>query len=244
MGSLVQQFGDDQILKSGDRVKPSEAAAMILVLEQRTDIPIPDFIKSEYDEGPQKGYLWMSVVPGRTLDCMWQEVDADTKRRLCRDTWAIVAKIRLIRRPPECEGLFQCSADGSPTEDPLLKGLQQPPTPILNDDALRGRIHERYLYYVGRKYAKPLPGMLPRSSRSVFTHADIAPRNIMVDEHRQITGIIDWEAAGWYPHYWEYANIMRPACRCGDWQEWMDLTAPKAFKCNLQGINAARRVLF
>ena len=69
--------------------------------------------------------------------------------------------------------------------------------------------------------------MLPQSSLSVFTHADIAARNIMVDESHHITGILDWEAAGWYPDYWEYANIMRPACRHGDWQEWMRHTAPQ-----------------
>lgn len=142
------------------------------------------------------------------------------------------------------DSFFQRSADGSATEDPLLKDLKQPPTAILNDAALRARIHERYLYFAGQRYAKELPGMLPRSSCSVFTHADIAPRNIMVDEHYRISGIIDWETAGWYPDYWEYANIMRPACIYGDWQECMDRTAPKKLKCNLEGIKAARRVLF
>jgi aminoglycoside phosphotransferase (APT) family kinase protein len=43
--------------------------------------------------------------------------------------------------------------------------------------------------------------MLPRSEHSVFTHADIAPRNVMVDEQKNITGILDWESAGWYPEY-------------------------------------------
>jgi hypothetical protein len=35
-------------------------------------------------------------------------------------------------------------------------------------------------------------------------------RNVMVDEHNMVTGILDWESAGWYPDYWEYAQIMRP----------------------------------
>lgn len=42
--------------------------------------------------------------------------------------------------------------------------------------------------------------------RTVFTHADIAPRNIMIDEQNKVTGILDWEYAGWYPDYWEYAQ--------------------------------------
>ncbi|KAL4926145.1 uncharacterized protein BDV17DRAFT_270157 [Aspergillus undulatus] len=31
----------------------------------------------------------------------------------------------------------------------------------------------------------------PRSSRTVFNHADIVPRNIMIDDDGKITGIVD-----------------------------------------------------
>ncbi|EER41151.1 predicted protein [Histoplasma capsulatum H143] len=33
----------------------------------------------------------------------------------------------------------------------------------------------------------------------------------MVDENYQITGLVDWKYAGWYPDHWEYVQIMRPA---------------------------------
>ncbi|KAF8878819.1 hypothetical protein CPB85DRAFT_1498536 [Mucidula mucida] len=39
----------------------------------------------------------------------------------------------------------------------------------------------------------------------VFTHNDIALRNIMVDGDR-VTGLIDWECAGWFPAHWEYVK--------------------------------------
>lgn len=243
MGCSVHQLDDEYVLKAGDRVKPSEAAAMVLV-QQQTDVPIPSLINSEFDSKLEQGWLWMSIIPGRTLDLVWEKLNDATKRRLCSTIWTMIAKIREIKRPTKCKGLFQCAADGSTTDDPLLKDLRKTPIPILHDNALRARIYERYMFYAGRRYAKELPDMLPRSSASVFTHADISPRNIMVDGNFRITGIIDWEAAGWYPDYWEYANIMRPACWCGDWQDWMDRTAPPQFKCNLEGINAARRVLF
>jgi aminoglycoside phosphotransferase (APT) family kinase protein len=38
--------------------------------------------------------------------------------------------------------------------------------------------------------------MLPHSELSVFTHGDIALRNILVDEQNNVTGVIDWEYAG------------------------------------------------
>ncbi|KAI5777817.1 kinase-like domain-containing protein [Geopyxis carbonaria] len=40
----------------------------------------------------------------------------------------------------------------------------------------------------------------------VFTHADLNMRNILVDENNKISGIVDWECAGWYPEYWEYTK--------------------------------------
>ncbi|CAD0038806.1 unnamed protein product [Aureobasidium pullulans] len=39
----------------------------------------------------------------------------------------------------------------------------------------------------------------------VFTHADLNPSNILV-RGEEVVGIIDWEFAGWYPHYWEYTS--------------------------------------
>lgn len=116
-----------------------------------------------------------------------------------------------------------------------------PSQDLTDNTAVRARIYLRYLEFTGRRHAHNLPSMLPTSNQSVFTHGDIAPRNIMVDESLQITGIIDWEAAGWYPDYWEYINIWKPSLDT-DWQEWMDKTAPR--KWDWQGIRAARRVLF
>ncbi|KAH8179737.1 sulfate permease family protein [Sarocladium implicatum] len=95
--------------------------------------------------------------------------------------------------------------------DILLKDLRDPPAPIKTDDALRARIYERYLHYNGRSFPETLTDHLPRSSESVFTHGDLAPRNIMVDSAGRINGILDWELAGWYPDYWEQASMQKPS---------------------------------
>ncbi|KAB8214223.1 hypothetical protein BDV33DRAFT_196274 [Aspergillus novoparasiticus] len=89
---------------------------------------------------------------------------------------------------------------------------------------LRARIYERYLHFGGRRYEYELPDMLPRSDRA-----------------GNITGIIDWEYAGWYLDYWEYVQILRPAF-WGDWSIWMERTAPERW--DLTGVNASRKVLF
>ena len=46
----------------------------------------------------------------------------------------------------------------------------------------------------------------PEAYSVKFTHADLHPNNIAVQDGH-ITGIIDWEFAGWYPEYWEYTKM-------------------------------------
>jgi len=43
----------------------------------------------------------------------------------------------------------------------------------------------------------------------LFTHGDLNPRNILVEEGH-VSGIIDWEQSGWYPEYGSTSRL------CGD----------------------------
>ncbi|KAJ3970036.1 hypothetical protein EV361DRAFT_918020 [Lentinula raphanica] len=50
----------------------------------------------------------------------------------------------------------------------------------------------------------------------VFTHNDIAMRNILVKGNR-VTGLIDWECAGWFPAHWEYIKANWTDFDAEDW---------------------------
>ncbi len=227
------------VCKYGSRVRYSEEVAIRLV-KQHTNVPVPIVILSNYE--PQKGNIGMSFVPGSTLQSIWDGLDECNKERVCLEIWTMITQWQQIPRPPRLAHLYQCLADGSPaTTDPLLQDLEDPPRTFCTDEAVRVRIHQRYLHYYGERYADKLLSMLPQSKVPLFTHGNVAPRNILVDEDCRITGIVDWELAGWYPEYWEYANIMKPS-RDKDWQSWMNRTA--MHRWDLSGIIAARRVLF
>jgi thiamine kinase-like enzyme len=212
------------------------------IASKHLSVPVPEVIYTRFNDGYSE--IGMTIIPGSSLDKHRELLADKTKKSLCQQTWDLIAKLRQIPQKPELQHLFQCAADGSPTLDPLIEDLQQPPRPLETDLQLRSRIYERYIHFAGRRYKDELFDMLPHSSSSVFTHGDIAPRNIMVDDKFRITGLVDWEYSRWYPDYWEYAQIMRPAqtCQTGDWQQWVDATAPQ--KWDLSGINAARRVMF
>ncbi|OQD65848.1 hypothetical protein PENPOL_c005G08540 [Penicillium polonicum] len=228
------------------------------LVSKNTEVPVPEVLftdfsadgakmETETEEPPKpnshapKGLIAMTIIPGIPLEKKWDSLDDEAKESTCLQLWDLISKIRNIARPQELEGPYQCAADGSPSRDPMLEDLQKPVRPLTSDLELRARIYERYFHCGGSRYKNQLLDMLYRSECSVFTHADIAPRNVMVDEQNMVTGILDWESAGWYPDYWEYAQIMRPAF-WGDWSVWMEKTAPQRW--DLEGINASRKVLF
>ncbi|CAO2655905.1 Nn.00g047080.m01.CDS01 [Neocucurbitaria sp. VM-36] len=241
-GALVTRRGNI-VEKTGRRVKPREDAALRLV-PQYTSVPVPTIHSSSFTE--DNGFIRMSYVDGECLDRLWDDFQGDDeiKEQICRQIWDLIYQFQAIPKPPQFAEFFQCCADGTTSNDVLIRPLPtQSPDPLASDDDLRLRIYERYLDCNGRRYEKELPDMLPRSEKTVFTHADIAPRNILIGEGWDcpVVGIVDWEQSGWYPEYWEYANIMKPSVD-EDWQMWMERTAPERW--DISGIKAARRVLF
>ncbi|TPX11419.1 uncharacterized protein E0L32_007838 [Thyridium curvatum] len=65
--------------------------------------------------------------------------------------------------------------------------------------------------------------------RVVFTHSDVAPRNIIVRDDK-VVGLIDWEDAGWYPEYWEYVKFFqRSSTADADWKDAADEIFPQAY---------------
>lgn len=190
-------------------------------------------------------------MAGKTLREAWPSLDEVAKERVCRDTWAIVEKLREIPRPEMDDGAFYLAADGTSKIIQTLVGDEHDTyPPMKTDEDLRARIWERYVKNNGLSYPEGngVYEMLPRSEVSVFTHGDIHPRNILVEQNVEegsgvrITGLIDFESAGFYPDYWEFSEMMACGRKDAEWMEMMDRTKPREW--DISGIRRVRRVLF
>jgi hypothetical protein len=137
-GVQVLAIGDDAITKQGLRVRYAEEAAMKLVA-QYTDVPVAEVGLSTYR--PAEGKIVMTKLRGSSLQETWHTFPESRKENVCNQLWDIIAKIRQIPKPSHLQHLFQCGADGSPSDDVLIKDLVDPPSPILNDDDLRHRVY-------------------------------------------------------------------------------------------------------
>ncbi|KAI3325312.1 kinase-like domain-containing protein [Xylariaceae sp. AK1471] len=95
-----------------------------------------------------------------------------------------------------------CNTLGEACRDPRIRG-EQPVGPFADEASFSQML--RFSDEPSR-----------RGHNIVFTHADLNPRNILVDEVTQrdgskgwsVTGIVDWECAGYYPEYWDYTKAM------------------------------------
>jgi serine/threonine protein kinase len=267
--SKITQIEEDVILKQGSAVWPNEEAAINLVQAHAADVPVPTVYHSIFSRNAdgvvRSGMLYMEFIPGESLKSAWPRLSGDDRKRICRDTWVLIDKLRLIPVPQQETGeemhdggtqAFYCAADGtSSIIHPLLGDIADPPPPLRDDEALRTRIWERYVEYNGLSYpdGQSVRELLPRSETAVFTHGDIHPGNIIVNDNGgddgssgqvRIVGLVDFESAGFLPDYWEYAQAMRFG-GAGDREEWrlmMEQTAPRVW--DITGIQKARRVLF
>lgn len=248
-GCIVSLIQPNLVLKQGAKVRPAELRAMRLVQEHTPDIPIPRIRASEFrfekNGIPWYGALQMEYIPGKTLEAAWAEHGKATQHRVCQDIWDLIARIRTIPRPDDlAPGLYR-TADGSPSRDPLLGCNNDIAARELDDDSLRNRIYTRYVNANGLSYrdCRNMPDLLPRSTTSVFAHGDINPRNIMVDNNCRIIALLDWESSGWFPDYWEYAQMMKFCSSAGhEWQQQMEKSKPEPWDITI--IQKARRVLF
>lgn len=187
---------------SGDWAPKHQAEAETLrLVEKHTQIPAPRIIDTVEYAG--SSFLLMTALRGEVIGRMIY-IMTDEQLDLARqDMMKYICELRLI---PKNIGLGYkiCNALGggiqdwrigdSQREELRFEDVSQFKQYLADDLPLNEETRELILALKDVKYD------------TVFTHADLNLRNILVDENGKISGIVDWECAGWYPEYWEYTK--------------------------------------
>jgi aminoglycoside phosphotransferase (APT) family kinase protein len=220
------------VVKYGTHVCENEGNALLFI-EEQLRIPAPR-LYAMYREG-RTLYLVMEFVPGENLQQIWPKLEEDDKVALAQQLRAIWDQMRALPSPGYFGSVF-----GGPflqrwfrtvSPDPLINGpfessaevvlaLARASQQIWKENQRRGFISEWFTRHLGQALG---------GCKSVFTHADVHPQNILVwkeatgpnkeKDRYVVKGIVDWETAGWYPDYWEYAGSFVDFIWCDDWPE-------------------------
>lgn len=192
-------------------------ARNIQFIQQHTSIPTPKV----YCAFQRKGvtYIVMKKLRGKSLAITWKSLSDSSRDKLLLRLRELVLEMRSIPAPSgEIAGV-----DGGQLWDCRLpSGLERFGPFTDNDD------FHRFLRK-GLDEAPPdhpdIQEMLQLQKQEwgppVFSHGDLSSLNILV-HGEDITGIIDWETAGWWPPYWEYTTARQVNPRNSFWGEYID----------------------
>ena len=219
---------EDRILKVGISVKLSEAEAMRFVAS-KTSIPVPTVHDVYEKEG--NTYILMSRVHGKPLGEVWDSLCTEQKATIVRQMNHYMAELATL------PGDFYGALWESHLADIFFHHF-----PFRNEKIQYGPYFSRQEYDNGlvAALANSRPDQTLSASdqalaekllrlddeRRVFSHGDLHLNNIIIDDSGRITGIVDWEGAGFSIPGRDYYEAKTRA-RKKEWTEALSCVFPK-----------------
>ncbi|KAI1254016.1 hypothetical protein MGN70_004411 [Eutypa lata] len=223
-GRRIVNFKNCYIIKFGANVSLTEGMNMLYMHEARCEVSIPKVFAiypRTHPAGHSIGYIIMEYIVGKRLDTIWPQLDPPEKNRISDHLRGYFDTLRSLPSP----GYFGCigkrpfedsmfwTAPESNIEEGLING------PFDSEEQLNNALVEKHIYNSSLRqktqfYSRVLP-MVLQGHKPVFTHGDFQKKNVVIAENGTPV-LIDWETAGWFPEYWEYALSM---FACGAWED-------------------------
>jgi len=197
-------------------------------IRHNTSIPVPKVYCAFKHKNTT--YIVMERVKGHKISNYWLNRSEESKTRLLAQLKGLVDEMRALRPP---HGSQVANAKGGSLHDLRLPGLGLDNPQVT---ALRFGPFEdiaSFHRWLTKPYDYPHESLLTDVNElinwykdndwglPVFTHGDLSSLNILV-QGDNITGIIDWETAGWYPAYWEYTTASQVNIRNLFWVDYID----------------------
>jgi len=220
---LCTPISKNKIIKAGRWIYLTEAATMRYIA-QNTSIPVPQVYCSFVHKG--RTFILMERIDGEVIPSAWRRLGEEGRKKVWSQLKNMVEEMRSLKPSPGT-GVESC-VGGSLYYSLFNRGN--------NHFGPFATIQEFHLWLrKGFRLAEhPHPERLDVQERAdlenmesmhdglwpppVFTHADLNPCNILV-RGDEVIGIIDWEFAGWYPHYWEYTSAWFGNLVRSEWQD-------------------------
>ena len=216
----VVAVGTHFVVKYGKRLNLEEGRMMVF-LQQNTLIPVPRVFALFPNDGTN--FIVMERIQGQTLQAAWNTFGEQTKQEIISQLKRYMEQLRNVQSPAG-----YCSLGDQPLFHPMFSDPSNDYSgPFdseakLNDALVRKCRASEALNKKAEYYERIMPSIFV-GHPPVLTHGDIQKKNIMIREGSTVDIVLlDWESAGWYPRYWEYANTIFASWFEDDWYRWVD----------------------
>jgi aminoglycoside phosphotransferase len=208
-------------------------------------IPAPKIIT--YGVHPDKPWAPVSILmtrlPGLELGDMQDFLDPEEKETIERELGVILQTMRAWPNPWGKNRI--CSISGG-----AIRSLRVPNHAVgpydseeeftayllsaASSHSFKTKEEYEQTLAIGRK-------MEELKHRIVFSHGDFYMHNILVHDGH-VSGLIDWETAGWYPEYWEFTTPLRWASLLPEWREMLLRLGGDKYGKELEAEQAIRKL--
>jgi len=204
-GRAVFDIGEGVVVKIGGDLDHDEAGAMRFLAERAPSLPAPRCM-GLITIG-KKSLLFMTKIPGDTLERRWATLNTESKVDIRRSLDEAISILRSIEKPER-----QPFGSSSGRCRDIRMSDRYTESPVHDEVAFNKFLLTSPQPRISSSYKSWIASMLRTDHRIVFTHGDLHPRNILVvdspDGGVRLSGIIDWEASGFYPEYWEHLKAL------------------------------------
>ncbi|KAL7627038.1 hypothetical protein AAE478_003814 [Parahypoxylon ruwenzoriense] len=207
---IIARVSKSMVIKGGSGVAESESQNMIFACES-LHLPVPKvhrtFTATIPDASRTKAvtghFIVMDYIAGPTVEACWPSLDAGSRESVARQVADTIEKMQsrdlndTLPVGPIGRGRDQ------KFEGPWFTDYGAGPFPSLED--LEAWFNHK-IDVCARLHQLPAGTPRFRFRDVVFTHQDIAPRNMILDEDEKVW-LIDWGCAGVYPQGFDQAVL-------------------------------------
>jgi len=208
----VRQLSPNLVAKGvQSKALPDALAAQCLARE--LGIRVPEIRRTITKNN--RSYIIMDRVSGEPLETCWSRLGWIATIRLALQLRKFVRRMREVSSST-AGGLETGASTSLWLEDYYGLPLHASPSDIQSYITFWLQYpQKRPQLYPDPELHRETTAIIPAiPTRFVFVHQDLAPRNILIDEHRRLW-LIDWDSAGFYPLYFEYVAMQNFAY--GSW---------------------------
>ncbi|KAJ6626672.1 kinase-like domain-containing protein, partial [Mycena sp. CBHHK59/15] len=198
----ITRISRTRVIKTASHTMLTEALTLDYIAANTT-IPVPR-IHQLFKDSRGHLHLLMDYVEGTELEAVWKDFQPVDQLAVMHQLRDYIGQLR--RLEPPRPGAVE-AVNGSSCKDFRIRADGFGPfSSVAEFHTFLGR--DWFMENKLAEYEEFVPALwccVSRSYRTVFTHCDLAPRNILM-KGKHIVAIVDWEMGGWYPEYWEYTQ--------------------------------------
>ncbi|KAF9555230.1 kinase-like protein [Agrocybe pediades] len=202
--ALIWPLPFNTVIKFGPKVREE---ALAIDLAHRIGLPAPRLLSYGSGSLGEFNSIWMTLCPGEQLPRVWGTMSDEELANVANDLDTCLLRMRQCRNPdsPRISSLTGSHILSYRATDGQIKACEDEEELLNHLMAIRADWDSPPEQY--NTLTNKVMAMAKMSHSVVLTHGDLFPHNILVKNGR-LSGIMDWECAGWMPEYWDYSTML------------------------------------